>query len=234
MTIIAFCSAVLLVIIHLLASKLKFLQVIPRSRWLSFSSGISVAYIFVHLLPELKEWQERVEQAVGFLSHHLYLVALCGLIVFYGLERAVKISKSGQQEASSKGVFWIHILSFTLYNCLIGYLLVQSEEESIWSGSIFTLAMGAHFLVNDYGLYHHHRHLYIHSGRWLVSGGIAVGFLTGWFTEIQPLILAIGFAMLAGGVILNVLKEELPEERKSRFLPFLIGALLYALILLAR
>ena len=39
-------------------------------------------------------------------------------------------------------------------------------------------------------------------------------------------------AFLAGGVILNVLKEELPEERKSRIAPFFIGAFGYAAILL--
>ena len=37
---------------------------------------------------------------------------------------------------------------------------------------------------------------------------------------------------LAGGVILNVLKEELPEEKKSRFLPFAFGAGVYTVLLL--
>ncbi len=32
---------------------------------------------------------------------------------------------------------------------------------------------------------------------------------------------------------MNVLKEELPEERKSRFWAFALGAVLYAAILLA-
>ena len=40
------------------------------------------------------------------------------------------------------------------------------------------------------------------------------------------------FAFLAGGVTLNVLKEELPEERQSRFWPFLLGAAGYAALLL--
>lgn len=40
------------------------------------------------------------------------------------------------------------------------------------------------------------------------------------------------FAFLAGGMILNVLKEELPEERESRFTAFLSGAAGYAALLL--
>lgn len=40
-------------------------------------------------------------------------------------------------------------------------------------------------------------------------------------------------AFLSGGVILNVLKEELPEERASRFWAFALGGVAYAVILLA-
>lgn len=39
-------------------------------------------------------------------------------------------------------------------------------------------------------------------------------------------------AFLAGEVILNVLKEELPNERKSRFGAFALGTAAYAALLL--
>ena len=41
------------------------------------------------------------------------------------------------------------------------------------------------------------------------------------------------FALLAGGVIMNVLKEELPEERESCFWALALGAAVYAALLLA-
>jgi hypothetical protein len=40
------------------------------------------------------------------------------------------------------------------------------------------------------------------------------------------------FAFLAGAVIMNVLKEELPEERAARFGPFAAGAASYAALLM--
>jgi hypothetical protein len=52
-------------------------------------------------------------------------------------------------------------------------------------------------------------------------------------TPVPELVLALLFAFLAGGVVLNVLKEELPDERESRFWPFLAGAGAYAALLLA-
>ena len=40
------------------------------------------------------------------------------------------------------------------------------------------------------------------------------------------------FAVLVGGVILNVLKEELPEERQNRFADFALGASVYVVVLI--
>jgi hypothetical protein len=40
-------------------------------------------------------------------------------------------------------------------------------------------------------------------------------------------------AFVGGSVILNVLKEELPEDRQSRFGAFLVGAAAYSALLLA-
>ena len=50
--------------------------------------------------------------------------------------------------------------------------------------------------------------------------------------DVSEAALAVLFAFLAGGVVLNVLKEELPEERQSRFWAFALGASAYAAILL--
>ncbi len=38
-------------------------------------------------------------------------------------------------------------------------------------------------------------------------------------------------AFIGGGVVLNVFKEELPGERRARFLPFAAGAAAYAALL---
>lgn len=51
-------GALFLAAIHLFTSKLSFLDVIPRSRWLSISGGVAVAYAMLHLLPELNEHHE--------------------------------------------------------------------------------------------------------------------------------------------------------------------------------
>jgi putative Mn2+ efflux pump MntP len=65
---------------------------------------------------------------------------------------------------------------------------------------------------------------------------LAIMPLAGWAlgaaTEVSELTTSALTAFLGGSVILNVLKEELPEERESRFSAFLLGAIGYSLLLL--
>ncbi|MCT7951647.1 hypothetical protein NG798_17730 [Ancylothrix sp. C2] len=234
--------ALILAIIHIFSGKLLFLKGIPRNAWLSIGSGVSVAYIFVHILPELSEAQETVnqatEQVLGFLEHHVYLVALLGMSSFYGLEKAALRSRNRNQKAGNGDVtepeiFWLHIAFFAVYNALIGYLLVHREEPGLLSLLLFFLAMALHFVVNDYGLRENHKHIYDHVGRWILAAAIIAGWAIGIGTEIDKNSLALLFAFLAGGVVLNALKEELPENRESRFWAFALGAAIYATLLIA-
>lgn len=234
-------AAIFLALIHLFANRLR-LSFLPRSKWLSFAGGISVTYIFIHLLPELEEWQQEagLENMLSFLEHHLYLISLLGLSFFYGLERAAKLSRQSRRDDKKGGedfpknarIFWIHISSFSFYNLLIGYLLVHRDVGSLRALIIYSLAMAFHFLVNDYGLADHYQGAYRKTGRWILTAAILVGWGVGMLTEIPEAGLAVLFAILVGGVILNVLKEELPEERKSNFWAFLAGIVLYSFLLL--
>jgi len=236
--------AIAFALIHILGSRLKFLHVTPRSIWLSIAGGVSVAYVFVHLLPELAEYQEAVGEALGEgggilnrIESHSYLVALVGLAAFYGLDRMARRSacpegEGGAERRPTRGVFWVHLLSFAVYNALIGYLLVHREETGLGGLAMYAFAMGVHFLVNDQGLREHHGHAYDREGRWLLALSPIAGWGLGIATTVSPLIVSALFAFLAGGVILNVLKEELPEDRDSRFWAFALGTGAYAALLL--
>jgi hypothetical protein len=170
--------------VHLFSHRLRFLDVVPRSRWLSLSGGSAVAYVFVHLLPELAHPGAVIEESgsvLGYLEQHVYLVGLLGFTVFYGLEQVVRRppdvagGDGGNGEAGGAGVFWLHIGSFALYNGLIGYLLLHREETVMASLLTFALAMGLHFLVNDYSLQDHHGRAYHCYARWLLAGAVFLG-----------------------------------------------------------
>lgn len=236
-------AIILLALVHIFAGKLRFLESTPRSAWLSAAGGVSVAYVFVHLLPDLSEAQETISEAVGeglsLLEHHVYLIALVGLVVFYGLERTVVTSwkrqrGAGSEDATGAGIFWLHVSSFAAYNALIGYLIHQRGQEGDGETLVlFAIAMGLHFVTTDFGLREHYKDAYHQIARWVFTAAIVAGWAVGLTGEIPEPTVAVLLAFLGGGVILNVLKEELPEDRESRFWAFVLGAGAYAALLLA-
>ncbi len=239
---IALAAAVaVLAALHLVAGRLTFLDVIPRSRWLSIAGGVSVAYVFVRLLPELAAGQDVVNRSLPavflVVEKHVYLIALAGLLVFYGLERVVRMNQRAPgpkygESTTTRGVYRLHIATFALYNLLIGYLVVHREITGLLALALFTTAMGFHFLVTDFGLRKDHRGEYERSGRWVLLGAIVIGWAAGVLSEVSEVLVVVLSSLLAGGMILNVLKEELPAERQSRLVPFFAGAAVYALVLL--
>ncbi|WP_255220709.1 hypothetical protein [Terribacillus saccharophilus] len=220
---------------------MSFLKETPQSKFLSVSAGIAAAYVFVHLLPELNSYQEQLETELGdsvwrYTEHHIYIVALIGLVLFYGLERMVTVSKRTDKlknpEVAGSGIFWLHISSFFLYNAIIGYLLIREEYESPLGMLFYFLALGVHFITNDRSLRSDHKHIYDKYGRLLLTAAILFGWFIGVLTELNEVTISILNAFIAGGIVLNVLKEELPEEKESSIGSFLLGAAGYTILLL--
>ncbi len=236
----ALAAALALAVLHVAARMLTFLDALPRSRWLSLASGISVAYVFVHLLPELAQIQRQLgDFTAGFLPNlerHALLLALAGLAAFYGLEQLARgrgeVRNGGDHPATPDTVGWIHLGSYTAYNGIVGYLLVDRAQAGVTDLVLFTVAMGVHFVVNDHGLREDHGHVYHDYGRWAVGGGTLAGWALSAAMDVSETAIGLLIALLAGGIILNVLKEELPEQRQSRFLPFASGAAAYTALLL--
>ncbi|TWT24700.1 hypothetical protein [Planomicrobium sp. CPCC 101110] len=243
---LSFVFVIGFILIHIFSKNMRFLKEVPRSRFLSVAGGISVAYVFLHLLPDLGRYQETLQEELesgfwSFLESHIYVIAMIGLVLFYGLEKMAVSSrlskhrapkKAEEDEESPAGVFWVHIGSFTLYNAIIGYLLIREEYTREWGMVFFFVAMGVHFITNDRGLRATHKEDYDKYGRWLLTTAILIGWLIGVLTEVNELVISVLVALLAGGIILNVLKEELPEERESSFTAFCLGLFGYSILLL--
>lgn len=227
---------------HLLAGRLSVLSVRRRGVWLSASGGIAVAYVFLELLPELTEHNAVLADASGagaWLADQLvYLVALLGLVVFYGLELAVRVSRRRRRAATGQdraedAVFWIHIAGFAVANLLVGYLLLHREIPGPVSLALYAAALGVHLMGSDYGLVQHHRALYDRRARWWLAAAVLAGWLAGALVELPAAAVSLIAAFLAGSVVMNVMKEELPEDRDSDFGAFALGAFAYAAVILA-
>lgn len=242
--IVSFGAVVGLALVHLFSGKLRFLRGSPRSLWLSAAGGISVAYVFMHLLHEIGTSQNAIDSEVGvplaaYLEGHVYLVALLGLVLFYGLEEAAAISQEEDDQEEGGGsisgrttVFWLHIAMFSVYNGFIGYVLVDRQQQGLQALLLYSVAIALHFAVNAYSLREQHGATHASVGRWVLAGALLSGWTIGFLAGISEAVLAVLLAFLAGGITLNTLTGELPGQRKSTFWAFALGALSYAALLL--
>jgi hypothetical protein len=234
MTVAPLLAVLALVAVHFVTPRLRFLSNRPRSIWLSFAGGASLSYVFLHLLPEIAHGQELLaREASGeaaLLGFEIWGVALAALLAFYGIERLIQreAMRRGPDGAEDEpGIFRVHLASFAVYNLLTGYLMVdrmRGEGDHAGGLLVFAVAMGLHLLITDFGLLEAFRDGYLRLGRWLLSGALVAGWAVGAVTALPDLWVAMTMAALGGSVILNVLKEELPAERESRFWALLLGA----------
>jgi hypothetical protein len=190
-----------------------------HGRFLSFAAGISFAYVFVDLLPALEKGQPVLKRAFGelipYFDRHAYLIALFGLLFYYGIQRKAEAKKSER--------FWLGISGYLLFNFFVGASLSDSSNPDIQPLTLFTIAMGMHYFVRDHQA---------KGGRWWLVSALVLGYGVGTITHIPDAVVAIAVSFLAGGILLNVLHYELPEKKQASYYPFVIGALLYTALLI--
>jgi hypothetical protein len=227
-------------LLHIYGGQLRWIERVPERQWLSFGAGVSIAYVFVDVLPILVAGQSTLAESTGRIldkvKHHVYLIALIGLAAFYSLELLAKRSRAGnrvkaQEDCTSAGVFWVHTGSFALYNALLGYLLREAEHHGLLACALLFFALMLHFTVNSHALRSHHKALYDRFGRWLLALAVVGGYLIGAVYMLNEASIAILWAFVAGGLILNVIKDELPQHRETSLSAFLMGMSGYAILL---
>ena len=226
-------------------SRLHWPGQVYHRRFLSFAAGVSVAYVFIHLLPELHSAGVEFIHLTAHRSllipeYRVYMSALIGFMFFYGMEHMVawsrltrkKESLEEKTEKTEKTIYAIHVGGFTIYAWLISYLLVYDTEKGTISLILYAVAMGLHFLVIDYALYQEHGSLYERRGKNVLALASLAGWVIAIWIELPAHIIITILGFVSGAVIMNSLINELPGEKEGKFPAFLLGGILYAVLLL--
>jgi len=215
-------------------------RVWSRRRWVSAAAGVSVAYVFVDLLPELSALNRVLVEAGGgeavfFAEQRIYLLVLVGFVVMYGLQHFVlhsrRQARSGPDRERVDPAYELQLAGFAVYGALIGYLLVERAEDGPATLATYVAAMTIHFVVVNHSLWEEDEETYARKGRWWLAGSVIAGCLVGIVLPLSEVAFARLFAILAGGVTITSLGAELPDDRRGRFWPFCVGALAYAVLL---
>jgi hypothetical protein len=231
----ALVIAVVLTALHALAPRIRQLPLVPEAATGSFAGGTAVAYVFLHLLPELAQGNEALGEALDevlratpLLELGIFFVALAGFTLFYGLDRLARAAGESAPR-SSAGAFWLHLSSFAVYNALITYTMPLRLHTGIAFAVLFSIAMGLHFILTDRTLSEHYPRRFARFGRPALAGALLLGWLTAALVApTSALLVALLTAFLGGSILLNVFKEELPSGPTSSFPWFFGGLVLYS------
>lgn len=154
------------------------------------------------------------------------MIALCGFLFFFIVDR----SKTLVWKNTS---FWLSVSSYALFNFFIGYAIAYKDDPSIQPLGLFTFAMALHYFTNDFTLMRENAQGYEAYGKWILIGSLTLGWALGNWFIISDAAIALVNAFIAGGVIVNVTKHELPADNPNSTETFLFGSAFYTTVLLS-
>lgn len=239
MNYIGILIAIVFTLIHFSSEKFR-VKFFTVRQFTSFVGGISIAYVFFHLIPIAREHEEQVKETLNLsadsASHVLYGSMLVGLVIVYILEQLLENTASGLKNGDKYpniGIFWAHLGTYSLYNLVTGILLSGERFEADMTAVIYLVAIGFHFLTNDWVLREHFNEEFQHHGRYLLGASILVGLGIGLVIPLTRIVTALLEASIAGGLILNTIKDELPTFKKDGVSSFVLGVIIYSGLLIS-
>lgn len=231
----ALALAVALAAAHLAAPLLRRQRVVSAPALASFAGGVAVAYVFLHLLPELAAGNEGVGEVLRdvveptpLLDLAIFAVALAGFTALYGLERLARRRGEHSGDPAAGALFALHLGTFAVYNALILYTMPLRLRTGVDFALMFAAAMALHFVLTDRGLSEHYPRRFATYGRAVLVAALFAGWVAAALAApVHTVTVSVLTALLGGFVLLNVFKEEIPGDRESRFPWFLGGVVLY-------
>jgi hypothetical protein len=188
----------------------------------SIGGGMAASYVFIHLMTELDEGGE----LVGSKIHHFVLF---GFIIYYGIECYLKNSKRGMHAAEPGRLdFAIQIGIGWVYTWLIMYSMPESIQNAGFKIVPALVALVLHLIYSDFHLGKEFPRQYDHWGRFILASAPIIGWAGDvFFFHDNPAVSDLLLALLAGAVIYKLCKYELPDHKKSSFVWFLVGVLVF-------
>ena len=223
----ALIPVVIFSLVHLWAEKVRSFEEQTGGRFLSAAGGIAIAYVFVDLLPKLGKSDQIVREALAgmfpLIEKHVYVMALIGFLFYFAVDR-------GQFLLKERGRYWLSILSYALFNFLIGYAVVDKDDPEVRPLVLFTFAITLHYFMIDYSL--GKEGTYGHKEKWALVAALFLGWGAGLGKAIPPTAIALVSAFIGGGMIMNVTRHELPKQSSNSLNAFILSAFFYTVVLL--
>ena len=245
---ISFSIAVVFSAVHLTAPRLYGFSERYKKSVVSFSGGVAIAYVFFDLLPGIQGAAGHLRLLLrGYLGElpvfevSTFGVAFAGFLVFFVSEHAAvhmrrrtaaETARHIDSVPAPRGVFIIHLSILSLVSLLIAYNLRFEVRTGLLGAMLFSFALILHFFDADRTMEMHYHGLFENYGRYILSAMPLAGWILSIFFPERRSEAAVLLAFIAGAVLFNVIKDEVPGAERGEPKFFVAGALIYASVLL--
>ena len=215
-------KVLLLVVIHLSATIIRPMLSSKERLVNSFGAGMAIAYVFIHLLPEISKGEKH-------LGMYSFLVVLVGYVVYYFFNlKAQQVSDS-----HSHGHYGAQILGGWLYSFIIVLGMPDAFQLSHLHVVLMAVAIGSHIVHSDYHLGITFQSKFDKHGKYVLATAPIAGLVTRWLLHPQSdVLIHVIMSLLAGSLIYTVARDELPNPTRYTLMWFVIGIATYTALLM--
>lgn len=212
--------------VHFLGEELEGAITGYREQIVSFSSGASITYIFVQLMPEFH----------GIAAESTELIFVFPLLGFSSVHLLEKyVAKSGLGDEKMKKEYGeIHSTFLFLYHGVIGYLIASLLAESAVTGLLFFLPIIMHVAVSSFSVTELHESFV---KRKAVKVAITVAPMIGVLIHNLGAVAERHFDPIFGTVIgmffYVVIRDSIPREDRGKPREYIAGMIIYLAVILA-
>lgn len=216
---IALAIGLILGALHYFSENLELASESRRYRIISFGAGISIAYLFLHLLPHTYEAAVHLKEAV-------FIFLLLGFALFHLSEKYVY--QHLQEEKRARELKEIHSIAFFVYHFFVGIVVKDIFEDGILEGFLFVIPIALHTGLSTVSLSRIHgnirENIFI---KILLSLSTLLGIVFALIVPVSDIVNNILVSFITGVLLYIFVKEFLPEKEKGKPLLFILGIILF-------
>ena len=214
---------VFLSLVHYYSDKLSQFFSTNKLKLVSFSAGVSIAYFFLMLLPE-------IYGGFTYLNKLIFFFILIGFILFHLTEKF--IYQHERKEQLMHDLKEAHSLVFFFYHFIVGLVLIRILANGFIEGMLFFIPILFHMTITNVSLSEIHKKMTESKLiRFLLCISSLIGILFALFASISNVLYYTLFSFIGGAMLYIVVREEIPKEKKDHPKYFILGAFIYSLLI---
>ena len=211
----------LISVIHYYSEEIGFHSRHIRDELISFAAGVSLAYIFITLLPEFAIGDEVLQKRL------LFIFVLVGFTVLHIVEKYIYQHVKKRRKLYEDLKIEDSIVSF-IYHFIVGIILFLFTQTDKRLGILFFIPIALHTAASTLPVNApKHKHMAA-----LVASGTLLGTLASFtlLNYITPVIFFSMMGAMVGALLFMITRHSLPHGKRGNPVLFMIGLLFYVAV----